>query len=384
MIDFLAIHSGPSRRSLTVQLWTAPADERPAVPGCGACEERPIAVRPMLKPALRRLWRDPSTLQLGVDPRRAIVLGGIDPVDLALLDLIDGRHEVTEIADDAERKGHPRDRTLALLNTLDAADALDDGDAAPPPDARLAPDLLSLSLVHRGPGEAPLRLARRRSAAVEVRGAGRVGATLARALNAAGVGHLAVTDDGPVRDADLAPGGIRVVGAHVTTRAQQLRREIDTEPSVVRRADALIVLAPTGGFLPPEWLATARHQVHLPVLIRETTASIGPLVLPGSSPCLRCLELARGERDPVWPALTAQLVGQPAGVEPCDVVLAGAAASIAALHVLAWIEHGDDRPPPSVGGVFELSLVDLRLRRRTITAHPDCGCGAVGITEPHP
>jgi hypothetical protein len=30
-----------------------------------------------------------------------------------------------------------------------------------------------------------------------------------------------------------------------------------------------------------------------------------------------------------------------------------------------------------VGGTVELSLLDLRLRRRTIAAHPGCGCGAI-------
>ena len=39
------------------------------------------AMRPLLKPALRRLWRDPATLQLGIDPRHAVVLGGVDLAD---------------------------------------------------------------------------------------------------------------------------------------------------------------------------------------------------------------------------------------------------------------------------------------------------------------
>jgi hypothetical protein len=109
---------------------------------------------------------------------------------------------------------------------------------------------------------------------------------------------------------------------------------------------------------------------------------IGPFVLPGRTPCLRCVELTRGDRDPAWPVLAAQLIGERSRVEPCDVVLASAAASVAALNVLAWLDRGAEAAPsaslpPTIGGTLELSLADLRLRRRTVPAHPGCGCGAV-------
>ena len=35
-------------------------------------------MRPQLNPALRQLWRDEHTLQLGVDPAHAAVLAGLD------------------------------------------------------------------------------------------------------------------------------------------------------------------------------------------------------------------------------------------------------------------------------------------------------------------
>jgi hypothetical protein len=92
---------------------------------------------------------------------------------------------------------------------------------------------------------------------------------------------------------------------------------------------------------------------------------------------LRCVELTRGDRDPAWPVLAAQLIGERHGMEPCDIALASAAASIVALHILAWLDRGIDPPPPTVAGTLELSLTDLRLRRRTVAAHPGCGCGAI-------
>jgi bacteriocin biosynthesis cyclodehydratase domain-containing protein len=111
------------------------------------------------------------------------------------------------------------------------------------------------------------------------------------------------------------------------------------------------------------------------VLVRDTATVIGPLVLPGCSPCLRCLELARADRDPAWPALAAQLAGSMRRVEPCDLGLASAAGALTALHLLRWLDR-PDAGSPLVAGTLELSLTDLRLRRRSLRGHPGCGCGA--------
>jgi bacteriocin biosynthesis cyclodehydratase domain-containing protein len=341
-------------------------------------------VRPLLKPALRRLWRDPATLQLGIDPRYAVVLGGVDLADANLLDLIDGTRELDELIDAAERSGHEPARVRRLLKTLADAEALDDTPTAPRSiDPRRLPDLLSLSLLHREPGAADRVMAARDSATVEVFGVGRIGAAIAMLLSAAGIGRLVLRDVGQVRPADFAPGGIRGQGSRHGSRADAVRVMLNGATGSTRPGpaptDSTVVLAPAGSVVPPEWLAQVRHRPHLPVIVRETTAVFGPLVLPGRTPCLRCVELTRGDRDPVWPVLAAQLVGAPPAVEPSDIGLASAAASIVSLHVLAWLDRGERELPPSVGGVFELSLVDLRLRRRTVSAHPGCGCGAIDV-----
>jgi bacteriocin biosynthesis cyclodehydratase domain-containing protein len=360
-------------------------------------------VRPLLKPALRRLWRDPATLQLGIDPRYAVVLGGVDLADASLLDLIDGTRSTAELLAEAERRGHTPERAHHLLETLATAGALDDGGATPTRvDARRQPDLLSLSLLHREPGAAKRVIAAREAATVEVLGTGRVGATIALLLAAAGVGHVAVRDNDPLRAVDLAPGGIRGAGSRHVSRAEAARILLTGNAGYTRvkvgrpahsvtrsgpaKSDSTVVLAPAGSVIPPEWLGQVRHRPHLPVIVRETTAVIGPLVLPGRTPCLRCVELTRGDRDPVWPVLAAQLLGEAHGVEPCDIVLASAAAAIVSLHVLAWLDRGQRELPPTVGGVLELSLVDLRLRRRTVGAHPGCGCGAIDVDSgvPYP
>jgi bacteriocin biosynthesis cyclodehydratase domain-containing protein len=327
----------------------------------------------VLKPALRQVWRDEGTLQLGLASRRAVVLDGLAPEDAALFDLLDGSRDVRSVFDAASRAGCPPDRAARLIELLAAADALDD---APLTDPRLEPDLLALSLLHRGPGAASRVLARRHAATVAVHGAGRVGAGVVSVLAAAGVGRLLVDDDGAVRAGDVAPAGIReqTPGRRAAAACAGLRAAMPVSSSAVARAD-LAVVAPAASTPAPETLVAVRDRPHLLVTVRETTASIGPLVLPGRTPCLRCLHLARADRDPRWPAVTAQLAATTRTVEPCDVVLATLASALAAAQVLGHVDAPGARPP-TVGGVLEMDLVDGRLRRRTLAAHPACACGA--------
>ena len=51
-----------------------------------------MIVRPALKAGLLPLWRDRDTLQLGVDPRRAVALGGIGRT-AAVITLLDGSRD---------------------------------------------------------------------------------------------------------------------------------------------------------------------------------------------------------------------------------------------------------------------------------------------------
>jgi bacteriocin biosynthesis cyclodehydratase domain-containing protein len=344
-------------------------------------------MRPLLKPALRRLWRDPGTLQLGMDPRHAVVLSGVEITDAGLLDLFDGTRELAEIGAEAARQGHGASRASDLIRLLEAADALDDGATVTAQvDPRLRPDLFSLSLVHRAPGSARARMADRGRSCVDVLGAGRVGAAVALWLDAAGVGQLNIRDDGQVRPIDLSPAGIRRPALRAATRAAAvglaLRQPVGPAPVAGSADRHIAVLAPAGAVIPPEWLTVVRDRPHLPVLVREATAVIGPLVLPNRTPCLRCLELARSDRDPAWPMLAAQLAGDRDTTDACDIALAGAAASLATLHVLAWLDDRN-RCPDSAGATIELSLSDLRLRRRSVSAHPACGCGAYTLeSEP--
>ena len=284
-------------------------------------------MRPLLKPGLRRLWRDDSTLQIGTDPDRAVVLGGLDPKVAGLVDALDGTRDEGAIVAAARSKGLDPEQVRRLMGLLGACGALDDASTDPGPLAgltaaerdRLAPDLAALSLRSRVADGGLGALARRRAALVEVHGAGRVGATLAVLLGAAGVGAVRVRDPAPTRSGDVSTGGLlpEDVGRSRQDAATDAVRRVSAatvRAGTVRgqSAPALVVLAPVGAL-------TARHaaallgRAHLAVSIREGRGVVGPLVLPGASSCLHCHDLHRRDRDPIWPRIAAQLATDPVG-----------------------------------------------------------------------
>jgi bacteriocin biosynthesis cyclodehydratase domain-containing protein len=111
---------------------------------------------------------------------------------------------------------------------------------------------------------------------------------------------------------------------------------------------------------------------HLSVVIREDDVVVGPLVRPGSGPCLRCLDLYRGDRDPAWPSVLTQLLGSSNGPQPEETALSGLAAGLAALQVLAHLDGVSE--PATVGATLEIELPDGLIARRSWPAHPRCGC----------
>jgi hypothetical protein len=264
-------------------------------------------VRPVLIPAARRLWRGQETLQLA-----DLVLEGLDLPRRQLLPLLDGSRTREQVVSEATAFCPDAAEVLDLLEDagllLDAdvvrALRLDREDAD-----RLGPDVASLTLVHGRRAGAALQ--GRRQARVVVHGTGRVADQLGALLEQSGVGSV-------------------------------------EEPGASTRRPALIVLT-EDDVGETAALLTRDGLPHLLAGVRERRGVVGPLVLPGSAPCLHCLDLVRTEIDPGWPILAAQ----------------------AALQVLELLEGGT---PGSVGGTLELTLPGWRWRRRSWPRHPGCPC----------
>lgn len=332
-------------------------------------------MRPALKPGLLWVWRDRDTLQIGIDPRRAVALTGMGAA-AAVIGLLDGSRDHAQVLQAAAEHGvHPgaADRVITLLA---AAGALQDFPAgtlrALPPGARsrLASELATASLAH-GDGDGGARvLARRQAASVRVYGTGPVGSCIASLLAASGISRVGCT--GVVTPAgDLSPPAAEPAG-------WPPRAGSDTEPAAPgwpglaeSRPDLAVVV---GNRDPGLGSALVRERIpHLAVSAGEAIGVVGPLVIPGQSACLRCLDLARADRDPAWPLILAQLAGRDPLPAACDAALATAVAAQAAGQALTFI----DRAAPAravTNGTLELVLPDWQWRRRTWLQHDDCAC----------
>jgi hypothetical protein len=327
-------------------------------------------------------------VQLGVDPERAVVLADVDSTAAEVLDCLDGTREVSEVLSHAVSRGCDPGGARRLLDLLTFHDVLDDAAADrrpltrldPVERDRLGPDLASLSLAGGQVDGGARIVQQRRRTAVTVHGAGRIGAAVASLLAASGIGHVQIVDAAPTRHADTGPGGLdaEAVGlpreAAARSALQRLTPQVRTQLPAGRTRPDVAVLAPVTAIAPGLTDELLRAGVpHLSAGVRERTGVVGPLVVPGRSACLRCLDLHRTDRDPAWPHVAAQLAGAAgSAVQPCDTVLATAVASQAALQVLLLVDG--EASPPSLDGTLEISLDDGRTRRRSWRPHHACGC----------
>ncbi|MFU8871979.1 TOMM precursor leader peptide-binding protein [Micromonospora sp. SL4-19] len=341
----------------------------------------PLA-RPTLLPGLTRLWRDRHTLQLGVEPGRAVLLELASPRAARLLDLLDGtRSERAVLASAATAQVAP-DEVRVLLDTLRAAGLVVPAQSLLPPDlagplrARLAGEADSLALATAGlPGTPAQVLRRRRAARVLVTGASRLGGAIAVALAQAGVGHVAPDLAGPVRPGDLVGTGLtaaemgRPLAPAIRGALDRSAPGTETGPLRQHRVDLVVQL---GTDRPAPLLAARyaqRRQPHLLVDLRGGVPVVGPLVRPPAGPCLNCLDLHRVDRDPDWPALAAQLAADDTE-RPCAVTTRLAAVAYAVAEALA---HLDGDAPETLGCAVEIGAAG-RIRRRQWPPHPSCGC----------
>ena len=101
---------------------------------------------------------------------------------------------------------------------------------------------------------------------------------------------------------------------------------------------------------------------------------VDPLITSAQGPCLSCMDLHRGDRDPAWPAVLSQLsptwplrTGAPVNLEgSLTATTIGAAATI--VHTCL-----DGQPVPRDLSL-ELCLTWPAILSRRWFRHPLCGC----------
>src|SRR5580693_6274981 len=248
-------------------------------------------MRPVLKPGLLPVWRDRDTLQIGIDPRRAVALTGM--ADAAwVISLLDGSRDRAQVIAAARDRGMPAELADRVLTLLAAGGALDDFPAGTyrvlsrQLRARLAPELAATSLAH-GYGDGGARaLARRRAAHVRVLGGGRLAPAITAILAASGIGQVDGGDARPAEPAPTEPAPAPAAQAPAAPalparagRAQAGRGQPGQAP--VTRPDLVVLV----GITDPELAARLMREriPHLAASASEAIGVVGPLVTPGRS-----------------------------------------------------------------------------------------------------
>lgn len=275
-----------------------------------------------LNPGMPVLLRPEGLVQVGWDPRRAVLVrppAGLTAVGLAdLLRGMQDRVDVTALRRRAAERGLVDPAALTGLLA-----ALVTGGVA---------------------RSAPARSARPRTPRIRVHGRGPL--------------------------TDLLTGALRCSGARISGSHQPHAR--------VGGAD-LVVLTDTL-VVDPRLLRTLHEAAvaHLSVRVRDGTGLIGPLVLPGMTSCLGCADLHRADRDAAWPVVAAQLRDTVGHADRATVLATAALALNQVDRVIGAVRAPtagpDPAPPATLGATLEVDLAAGSIITRRWPHHPRCRC----------
>lgn len=304
--------------------------------------DRPVRapIRATLRPGTVVVVRDEDSVQVGLAPDRAVVVA-------------------------APARSGPR-RLAALLAGLDGGAVLDDAAARAGIDAADLPSVAQILA----------RLAELDHVRLTTPGTGAPEA--APAARPAPVRRVHILGTGQVTE--VLRGPLSVNGCRVSTGPNPGLALDPDRPPWNRRGPApdLVILAGTVSVDPVVIAALSRSgQVHLHVHSRDGRVVVGPTVIPGVSPCLRCADLFRAGRDPRWPFVAAQLVGR---TPDAGVPALTAAAALVLAEVAATREPG--QPLQTVGATVEINPAEGMWKRLEWPAAERCTCGAAARLRP--
>jgi bacteriocin biosynthesis cyclodehydratase domain-containing protein len=218
-----------------------------------------------IDPTLEFVWRDPATVQLGVDPPRAVV-------------------SVPTTGEERFLCGLRRETGREALSGLAVASGC-------------APEVAARVLGAASP--AVIEVLPEPLERIEVHGSGALAETVSSFLSGEGVtvSRTSAPPGGPIALPEPGPRLAVVVADHVVDPA-----------------------------LRAAW--NRRGVPHLAVVVGDGRVRLGPFVVPGAGPCLQCAEFARVDDDPAWPAIAAQVWGRPpAPLSPWRTAAVAAAAT---------------------------------------------------------
>ncbi|OBI40301.1 cyclodehydratase [Mycobacterium kyorinense] len=269
-----------------------------------------------LDPAMPVVVRPDGAVQVGWDPRRAVLVqppAGLTAAQLATL--------------------------LRSMHTPTPMSALHDQAPAVGAEhlADLVAQLVEAGVVSRSPRPQPGR-----SASIRVHGRGPLSDLLLEALRCSGA---------RIKHSSQPHAVVTSAGADLVVLSDYLI----ADPRLVRELHS-------------------QRVPHLAVRVRDGAGLVGPLVVPGVTSCLACADLHRRDRDAAWPAVAVQL-RDTVGTADRATLLATAALALSQVNrVIGAVRGSDPGPPPAFNATLEFDVHVGSIVARHWPRHPLCSC----------
>jgi hypothetical protein len=271
------------------------------------------------------IWRDPSTIQIGLDKNNVVIeeLTFAQQQIIAALysGVVDGQQEVLDETYKTAL-GTTNQLITKLSSVMEGPETVSNafGNWQQIAFAELARAALDYEV------NPEMVLAERWHRVVHIDQLDKSGMLIAKGLLASGVGKVVTHDESKILNTDLGELGFskellgqsRFVAVDselqklsLTQSASQKLINLNYKPS----KDLKVSFAVTSGHLatrPITYIRWLNRDVpHINITFDLYEAQISPIVIPGSTPCLNCLAESKVDEDPAWPAIASQLIDLP-------------------------------------------------------------------------
>ena len=330
------------------------------------------------------------------------VIRDCGPPERSLLGALDG--DACSAAELAARTSMTDDEVRAAIEQLDALGLIHQ--VGPAPGSSLgAPELDRLDrqlawLSDRFPARADVLAAQERlaGASIAIVGVGGLGCWAAAALACAGIGRFVLVDDDDVElsnlnrqilfaasdvrrpKVDAAADALRRFNPATAFSAHRRRmRSADDVAEVVEGCDFVVETADWPMYELPRWVdhACRAHRIpHITAAQHPPLVRIGPLRIPGRSPCLACVEQEDRARFPLAGELEAFRAAR-ARPSPTLGTTSGLVGTLLATEVVHHLTGAHAPSTLNRSLVFDLGTFESRLEPASLTAcphtAPSCG-----------
>ena len=251
--------------------------------------------------------------------------------------------------------------------------------------AKLLPELSSTTWLKNVRDGGVGAVSRRSDWAVSIYGQSRIATLLYGILLSSGISRTSLyggDERKKIAEEDLCAGFLHSgdIGLSFGNRTHELARELSLFP-ISSPSHASIkegfeksqhIMVSVGN--PPadevqRWMSEG--VTHLFIDSPENASiSVGPIVIPGQTPCARCIAMTREDQMPTWREIALQKLMSPPKEVP--VAIAHHVAGVVALELLHFIDEGQST---LIGSTARVNYHrPISSEQQTFSRHPACGC----------